>query len=285
MANLNRRARSTIEQVRARRAMGLARRPRRIPRQLLPNAIEREYARTLIRLVAEVEQALAPLLGQLPGLVAGVQEDRRLDAGEGRRAQQTIEQAAQQLDARISPRSLEEIVARFGQRISAFNRKQLQKQIRAAIGADVFATESGIAAAVDGFVVENVGLIETIPQTLFSQVEGVVTRGLTGGVNVRDLTKQIRDRFAVTRNRARVIARDQIGKLNGQINARRQQNMGVTHFFWRNAGDERVRDAHEINGRRFSYAQGGHTTEGIPGEAIQCRCHAEPDFSAIVGEV
>jgi SPP1 gp7 family putative phage head morphogenesis protein len=85
----------------------------------------------------------------------------------------------------------------------------------------------------------------------------------------------LRKQFDFTRNRARLIARDQVGKLYGQINAARQQAIGVTHFVWQTSNDERVRDEHEErNGKTYSYA---NPPDGeLPGQPIQCRCVANP---------
>lgn len=286
MATARERAAETRARVESLRARGftrrLPRRQRRLPRQVEPRGIEREYARALIAIVNRVQTALRPLMSEIPELVRGAQSELRVDAGEGSRARAIIEAAEQGVIA--GPSQLEVLAGRFAERVSTHNRNQLRRQVRAALGADVLATDTGVAALIDGFVAENVGLIKTLPQSVFREVETTVTRGLTSGTNTRDLTKQIQGRFGVARNRARLIARDQIGKLNGQINARRQQNMGVTHFIWRTSQDERVRDDHEaIDGERFSYKTGGAPGEGLPGQPIQCRCYAEPDFSAILG--
>lgn len=79
-----------------------------------------------------------------------------------------------------------------------------------------------------------------------------------------------------TEKHARLVAHDQVNKLNGKLNQTRQEAAGITNFIWRTQGDDRVREAHEaINGQTFKWAEGA-PIEGLPGEPINCRCHGEP---------
>lgn len=79
-----------------------------------------------------------------------------------------------------------------------------------------------------------------------------------------------------TEKHARLIAHDQVNKLNGRLNQTRQEAAGITEFTWRTQGDDRVREEHEaINGQQFSWAEGAPSI-GLPGEPVNCRCHAEP---------
>jgi SPP1 gp7 family putative phage head morphogenesis protein len=170
--------------------------------------------------------------------------------------------------------------------VSRSNQQQLSRQIRAALGADVLVGDVGLRPIVQGFAAENAALIRDIPDKIIGEVERATTRAISGGKLHRDLAKEIEQRFAFGRDRARLIARDQVGKLYGQINTTRQKNVGVTHFFWRTSNDERVRDEHTaIDGQRFAYADGGAPGEGLPGEAVNCRCYADPDFSGILDRV
>ncbi len=87
--------------------------------------------------------------------------------------------------------------------------------------------------------------------------------------------------FGFGERRSKLIARDQVGKLYGQLNASRQKDIGVEKFTWRTVGDERVRDEHEaLDGEVFSYDD--PPEEGLPGEEVLCRCSAEPLFSDLL---
>jgi hypothetical protein len=56
--------------------------------------------------------------------------------------------------------------------------------------------------------------------------------------------------------------------------------VSASRFVWRTSRDERVRDEHDdLDGESFAWES--PPAEGIPGEAINCRCSAEPDFSEV----
>jgi SPP1 gp7 family putative phage head morphogenesis protein len=282
----NERAERTAALLRARRAIGAASRPRaRVPRQVPPTAIEREYARELLAIVEVTRGALQPVLAALPALLERAKVDReRMDTGEGREAQRLIEQTQERLRAALRTEEIERLPARFAARTSQHQREQLARQVRAALGIDVFMADRSIGAMLDGFVAENVALIKSIPAEIVSKTERAVTRGIQAGTLVRDLTAEIDDIVDGGKKRARLIARDQVGKLNGQINEARQKEMGVDRYTWRTVNDQRVRDEHaERNGEAFRWDS--PPDDGHPGQPVQCRCYAEPDFSALLDAV
>ncbi len=81
---------------------------------------------------------------------------------------------------------------------------------------------------------------------------------------------ELEDGFGIATRHARLIARDQIGKLNGQVTAARHQELGVKSFIWRTAGDDRVRPEHEeLEGESFTYDD--PASEGLLGRrALRC---------------
>lgn len=126
------------------------------------------------------------------------------------------------------------------------------------------------------WVSENVRLIRSIDSRYFAEVEQAIHEGIDGGWSADKLTDRIAERFGVSKTRARVIARDQIGKFHAQADAKRHTEVGITHFIWRTSNDERVRPEHQaLEGETFSYVRGA-PSEGLPGQPIQCRCVAEP---------
>jgi len=98
---------------------------------------------------------------------------------------------------------------------------------------------------------------------------------LVNGTSLRDLRRIILDRTDASVSRANLIARDQIGKLNGQLAGYRQQNAGIKSYVWRSMADERVRPTHQdFDGKTYTWKKG--SPEGHPGFPIQCRCVADP---------
>jgi len=259
-------------------------RRRKLPKQTLPRLVSQDYARELIAIINKTREALEPLYRELPGLLERAERDRsRQDAGEGPRARALIELARQQLANAVKPTDIERLAGKFAERTQSWQRMQFAKQTKAAFGVDILSTDPRLPAIVEGFVSENVSLISDLPRKLLTDVEGVVTRGLTSGKLNSDIAKELEQRLNVSKSRAKLIARDQVGKLYGQVNASRQKSLGVSRFVWRTVGDERVRDEHSsLDGKIFSYDD--PPSEGLPGEPINCRCYAEPVLSDLLEE-
>jgi len=276
-----------VTMLRSRRALGLTTRRRRVPRQQVPQLIITGYATELLGFVAKARDLLRPLLEELPSLAASAAR-ARLDAGEGKRVSDLIAAASKTLGDISSPEDIEALAHKFAVRTTTNQRMQMDRQVRAALGADVFIADKKLAGLTDGFITENVALIKSLPAKMYTDIENVVARGLAQATPHQQIADELEEKFALARDRARLIARDQVGKLYGQINAARQQELGVTHFFWRTAHDARVRDSHEEfekHGGDGRWAYADPPDEGLPGEPINCRCTAEPDFGDILGDL
>ncbi len=285
-ANISLAAARTARQVMILRGAGQKVRRGRIPKQLYPKLIEADYAKAMISHIERARYALAPLGHELHSLLERAKYERgdRFDTGESSRARELIGKARDALKQVTRPNEIESLARTFGQRAQQYNRVQLGRQVKAALGADVFAQDSRIATLLDHYVSENVALITSITPQVIDQIEGIVTRAFTSGQLHRDIAAQISERFSVGESRARVIARDQIGKLYGQTNAFRQQDLGIDSFTWATSEDERVRPEHaELNGKVFRYDD--LPSEGLPGTPILCRCSAEPVFTSILSAV
>ncbi len=265
----------------ARLLRALSRRKRgKLPRQVWPESINRAYARTLVRVVDRVRGLTQPLFDALPAMFPRV-DGERADAFDGRRLRLIFAALRNAIGNELPLAGLDAIARNIGRDVSQWNERQLRRQIRAAFGADVFAGSPALADTIDRFAIENVALINDVPRKLVNDLEATVTRAVSSGTLHTDLAKELEGKFGFARKRAKIIARDQVGKLYGRVNAERQKSMGVTHFVWRSVGDRRVRPQHRArNGNRYAYDD---PPDGeIPGEPILCRCYPEPDFSAVL---
>lgn len=172
-----------------------------------------------------------------------------------------------------------------------WNAKQIKEQFVRVLGIDPIQAEPFLKPIRENAISQNVNLITSIPEEHFAKIERMVREAVSSGKLNSDLAKDIRKNFEndianVTNNveaRARLIARDQIAKINSNINAARQQSLGMTEYIWRTKGDERVRSSHaKLDGKKFSWSD-PPTVDGKrvnPGEDYQCRCTAEPVFSS-----
>jgi SPP1 gp7 family putative phage head morphogenesis protein len=267
----------TINQIRARRALAIRR--RKPPRQLQPDAIRLEYFKAirdgiLARAHARVVVDVYPLARMLTAT-----GDSALHT-DAKRINEALDKISQDFVNSYSTQGLDDLAKKFAERTSDFQRDQLTKQTRALLGVEIPASEN-VAPQLSNFVAENVALIKSIPSQYFGDIEKTVTGAVTRGTRWEDLAKELQARYQVSESRAKLIARDQVGKFYGSLQQVRQEQMGVTGYTWQTVNDNRVRDEHSIRqGQHFEWS--APPEDGHPGEAINCRCYAEPDFSRIV---
>lgn len=90
------------------------------------------------------------------------------------------------------------------------------------------------------------------------------------------LATRLEQALDVSRGRARVIARDQVGKLNSELTELRMKAAGSERYQWSTSGDERVRATHiELDGQIYSWGDATGAEDGLPpGQPILCRCVA-----------
>lgn len=271
----------------------MARRQTRLPRQQSPIAIERAYFGALQPIVTMMTAEVSALIADLESVMADTRSEpdiKRSDAPSAeqarierakRRAAELVDSYARRVEASLRPRELAAVAAKFGKRTSEFQKAQLARQVRAAASVDlnkIALVEKGIKSSVDGWIAENVTLIKTMPPVYFDDVKEQVLGAIERGTRHEVLARQMVERYQIPQNRAALIARDQVGKLYGNLNGQRQQNLGVTRYVWRTVRDNRVRDDHELrDGESFGWDS--PPDDGNPGEPINCRCYAEPDLS------
>lgn len=161
------------------------------------------------------------------------------------------------------------------------------------IGVDVFTGSTELNNYLDASVFDNTRLIMSIPDQYLTQVESIVMTNVRAGGRPAAIAKQLTKQFGVTESRAKMIARDQTAKINGDLTAKRQQNVGFEYFQWITSEDSRVRDRHDdISDKVTAYGEGIYRWDNpplsdrgtpiIPGQDFQCRCIARPVSNAEV---
>lgn len=124
----------------------------------------------------------------------------------------------------------------------------------------------------------NVGLIKSIPQKYFGQVEQIIMRSVMHGRDLEQATKDLQHQFGVARRRAELIARDQNNKAHGALQSIRQLQLGMTEAIWIHSGGGRKPRPHHVamNGKRYKLAEGMWDPVERKyietGELINCRC-------------
>ena len=138
---------------------------------------------------------------------------------------------------------------------------------------------------------QNASYITSIEDEFLSDLENVIIDGFTKGRSPRDISKELQNRFEISKSKARLLARDQVGTLSSDLTRVRHEAAGVSEYLWDTSGDGRVRPCHaELDGKKFRYSdpppmwymtKRGKVYTGRqcnPGEDYQCRCIARPVF-------
>lgn len=138
-------------------------------------------------------------------------------------------------------------------------------------------------------VPENVALIRSIQQDYHKDVEGIVSRNFLKGRDLATMADEIKERSEVSTRRAALIARDQSNKATAQMNAARQQELGLTWATWlhSSAGKE-PRRTHVTAGReqwifdtQVGIDFGDSFGLSLPGTPVNCRCHSRTIIPAL----
>jgi len=277
---------SLIRSLREAHGQAFGRRPRRgkVPPPVRPTAIQAEYLRGIRDVVlSDLRAAMERVRPELAAWVAEADRERndfrgRVDASSDKAAK-LIERLAAQMLHDVTPEQIARLSWRIGKRTSDYQRDELRRQIKAAVGVDPLMREpASIGARIEHFTAENVALIKKIPAKFFGEIEQVVYRGVRMGTRAEGIAETLQERYGVAESDAARIARDQVGKFFGEMNKVRQEALGIDAYTWHTMEDNRVRDEHDaIDGTQRLW-----TESPIPGEEINCRCWPEPDLTEIM---
>ncbi|GMO33836.1 MAG: hypothetical protein Ta2B_14280 [Termitinemataceae bacterium] len=183
-----------------------------------------------------------------------------------------------------------------------FNDKQYEKSMKAELGVEFPVYENWWPDAKSAWVNRNYAQIQSNIKSYIGQIEASTEQAVTNGWSIGQLSKKIMSYDdQLSHSKANFIARDQIGKLNGDISHRRMEAAGFSMYIWDTSNDERVRPSHQPlegqlcrwdDGSVYSDDGGKHWKDrpadwfhGHPGEDYQCRCTPMVYFDELIGEV
>lgn len=258
----------------------------------VPSSPEREYFRLVNEYMSELKKAI---LDELPILAIDYEVEMKYRVDGKWELQRKVDNMLNRMGKRMEAIMNDLLLNRL-MKIATQSRnisvKRWKTLIRKTLGVDI--TEDYYKGDImkdllRKWVEENVDLIKTVPAENLGRLKATILDGYQKGTSTKVLTKQIMDDYRMSKDHARMIVRDQMAKLNGQITRKEQEDIGVTKYKWRTAGDSRVRDCHKaLDGKVFEWAnppEMWHMTKtGIvyegrfcnPMEDYQCRCVAIP---------
>ena len=277
------------------------------PKWLYPFSVERKYRRGLLDLVKLWEADINRLL--IPRIEAWINERA------GQRGDTWADEAAAvmtQLHLSIGNKT-EVFIANdlppLPEGTNRWNQREWTKTVNKVLGVSLIQQEPWLKDQIDSWTRENVELIRGMKNQTLKEVDAVVNQGIKQGKRNTTIKKALISKVKIkplktypfessasvmrkTRNRAKLISDDQIGKLNSQLTESRQTQFGIKRYRWRNAGDIRVRgrpdglypnafyNHWDREGKIYTWEKGA--PDGHPGFPIRCRCWAEGVFEDVV---
>jgi len=247
-----------------------------------------EYNALLKKMVREIKNDVNQLLPLLRQLAPEYQTDSVIATNDGYVTEITSA-LRRLLDKWSSPEFrnvANQVAAKFVRTANDINAKRFSKSMKG-FGIDIFGDDTSLQEYVDASIFDNTRLITSIPEQYLTQVESIVMTNVRAGGRPSAIAKLLQKQFDVTENRAKMIARDQTAKVNGDLNKKRQIATGFEYFQWLTSEDERVRDRHDdISDKITAYGRGIYRwdtppisdqgTPIIPGQDFQCRCTGRP---------
>lgn len=122
-----------------------------------------------------------------------------------------------------------------------------------AVSVDVFLNDSALLDTVKAeWKAQQGRLVDSIVNTYIEKLQIIVSNAVQRGTAMSEVEEEIKVLLNTTDKRAKFIARNEVGNLNGIITMRRQVDCGISVYQWSSSHDERVRPSHaEMDGKYF----------------------------------
>lgn len=133
-------------------------------------------------------------------------------------------------------------------KVDRHNETQFTKSFKRISGVDPLKFNPGLNEALDVSGVQNVNKIVTQSSVYFDSIQEMTNLALRKGTSVKELRDDIITLTGTTKTRAKLIAIDQVQKLNSDLERERQQNNGLTRYIWRTRKNARVRSKTNSSG-------------------------------------
>lgn len=149
---------------------------------------------------------------------------------------------------------------------------------------------------------DNYTLITSNAKNYISKINTLTEQAIVNGMSPGKLKEEImKATESLSDKHCKLLARDQMGKLNGQITQAQMEEVGLDLYVWSTAYDDRVRDSHALmegllcrwddasvcsydNGKTWEPRPAG-AVDLHPGQDIQCRCVGLAFYPELVSEI
>lgn len=227
------------------------------PKFKLSKAAERQY-----------ERDLKAVARQIAHIISLYQDGARILPG--------LEQALRNYKDSLLPWA-QKVAERMLESVGRSNFRHWKAQSQA-IGRELRQDDNVALARL--LMAEQVNLISSLPIEAGERAQKLAMEAATGGKRADEVAKEIAKSGEVTASRAMLIARTEVARSNSLITQARAQSVGSTHYIWRTADDESVRESHaEMEGMVVAWDSPPTLSDGTvthAGQIYNCRCYPEP---------
>lgn len=247
---------------------------------------EKAYEQFLVSIVVLLGKLTAKeLLPAFRSAQLEFEKEIRIDAWP-----QTIEAAISRirLGVRAHLKAARRVVLKTGGEVREGSARELARQLT---GVNSLRREGWLSSLLESWAKENSRLISSISEQYLDRVAQRTHDMVRSGTGLDAYRKELGRTYDLTEARARLIARTEVAKLNGQITKARQTRLGIDEYEWLTSADERVRQTHLVlHGKICKWSdptvyRDASSNEwksrasigayiGAPGSDFQCRCVA-----------
>lgn len=265
---------------------------------------EARYRRALLRLVAEMVASVEYWLGA--AYKANPPADAKVAIAQDELPSQELRRAVRKMARRWQrnfDKAAPELADYFAQAANKRSADQLRRILKDGGFSVKFRMTRAARDVLNASINEQVGLIKSIPQKYFTDLEGAVMRSVSTGRDLHALTQEIGGKVdlarinmgrkpgetnkslaARTARRAAFISRDQTNKAFATITRVRQQEAGITEAVWMHSGGgHHPRPTHVAAGKRqqkYDVSKGWWDPAVerfiFPGQEPGCKCVSRP---------
>jgi SPP1 gp7 family putative phage head morphogenesis protein len=282
-------------------------------RRAYPYGIEKKYSRQLQFFFKPLTDYVENFINQnMEPLLRGDSKDLHLDAIPGDTFRNMIYNLENWLSVYMpdiselpEDKNNNVILAALGKTADEameFGNKEFSKMLDKGIHVNLPTSASWWNNMKNSWAQDNYTLITSNAKKYVSKINTLTEQAIVNGMSPKKLKDEIyKATEGLTQKHCKLIARDQMGKLNGNITEAQMQEIGLDYYVWSTAFDDRVRDSHAAmegllcrwdDASVCSY-DGGKTwvdrpsaaVQLHPGQDIQCRCVGLAYYPELTAEI
>jgi SPP1 gp7 family putative phage head morphogenesis protein len=282
-------------------------------RRAYPYGIEKKYSRQLQFFFKPLTDYVENFINQnMEPLLRGDSKDLHLDAIPGDTFRNMIYNLENWLSVYMpdiselpEDKNNNVILAALGKTADEameFGNKEFSKMLDKGIHVNLPTSASWWNNMKNSWAQDNYTLITSNAKNYVSKINTLTEQAIVNGMSPGKLKEEIRKATqGLSEKHCKLLARDQMGKLNGNITEAQMQEIGLDLYVWSTAFDDRVRDSHaamegllcrwddasvcSYDGGKTWVDRPANAVQLHPGQDIQCRCVGLAYYPELTAEI